>query len=315
MWARIASMLGRAGAPHAGRRRQPGCVRQAGLSPARSPGQWRHLGTPFCAGRRRYPMETRSPSWIVAFGASASNDGALLFQRFGDEVSELAWVDRAGAMTGTVGSDQGRAAHPALSPDEQRIAFEDRTGIRIHAPDRGVRMPLGSLDTVQLAPVWSPQGDLIYYVTEAARGSDGEGVAIRVVKAEGGVPKTIVDSGFHPWISRDGRYLTYEIGGPERKDIWVRDLQAPTRPSRKFSVGHGLRRICDSPRMRASEFFSLVTSRRASTNSPWGRLPGGEDRIQLSNGGVRYLSHTYGAPPVIRSTTSANPTAPSWSWT
>ena len=228
-----------------------------------------------------------------AFGASASNDGALLFQRFGDEVSELAWVDRAGAMTGTVGSDQGRVAHPALSPDERSIAFTGRGGIRIHAPDRGVRMPLGSPDTVQLTPVWSPEGDLIYYVTEAARGSDDEGVAIRVVKAEGGVPKTIVDSGFHPWISRDGRYLTYEMGGVERTDIWVRDLQAPTLPSRKFSVGTG---YSADLRLSPDARFGIFLAGDGTTGKYefyLSRFPGGEDRIQLSNGGVRYFSRAY----------------------
>jgi serine/threonine-protein kinase len=225
------------------------------------------------------------------FGASASADGGLLYQVAGTYESQLIWVTREGAMRGQVATDQGTARDPALSPDETRIAFEGRAGIRIHAPDRGVRMPLGSPDAVQIRPVWSPDGDQIFYVT--ASGPDGEGARIRVVRAEGGVPVTVADSGAYPAVSADGRYLTYRTGGVEDSDIWYRDLRAPASPARKFLVGPG---YAGSLRISPDGRFAAFVAGDARTGKHeiyLSRFPGGEDRIQVSTGGVRYYSRVY----------------------
>jgi Tol biopolymer transport system component len=225
------------------------------------------------------------------FGASASADGGLLYQVAGTYESQLIWVTRAGAMRGQVATDQGTARSPALSPDETRIAFEGRAGIRIHAPDRGVRMPLGSPDTVQVRPVWSPTGDQIFYVT--ASGPDGEGAGIRMVRAEGGVPVTVADSGADPAVSADGRYLTYRTGGVEDSDIWYRDLRAPASPAIQFLVGPGYAASLRlSPDARFAAFVAGDT--RTGKNEIYlSRFPGGEDRVQVSTGGVRYYSRVY----------------------
>jgi eukaryotic-like serine/threonine-protein kinase len=226
-----------------------------------------------------------------AFGASASPDGSLLYQVAGTYESQLIWVARDGAMRGEVTTDQGRARRPALSPDETRIAFEGRTGIRIHAPDRGLRMPLGSPDTIQTRPVWAPAGDRIFYVT--ASGPDGEETRIRMVRAEGGVPVTIADSGFDPGVSADGHYLTYRTGEVEDFDLWFRDLRDPASPPRRFLVGPGSAaslRLSPDGRFAA---FVAGDPRTGKYEIYLSRFPSGEDRIQVSAGGVRYYSLVY----------------------
>jgi hypothetical protein len=223
--------------------------------------------------------------------ASASADGGLLYRVAGTYESQLIWVTREGAIRGEVTTDQGTARSPALSPDEARIAFEGRSGIRIHAPDRGVRMALGTTDTLQSRPVWSPAGDQIFYVT--ATGPDGEGTAIRVVRAEGGVPVTVADSGFDPAVSADGRYLTYRTGEVEDGDLWYRDLRAPASPAGKFLVGPGyVGSLRLSPDGRFAAFVA-GDSRTGKHEIYLSRFPGGEDRIQVSTGGVRYFSRVY----------------------
>ncbi len=227
----------------------------------------------------------------AALNASASADGALLYRVAGENDTELVWVDRDGAIRGTVGSDAGFARNPALSPDERRIAFEGKERIRILAPERGVRMPLGSSDSIQFAPAWSGAGDRIFYFTTS--GVDDEGIAIRAVKAEGGEPVTVVDSAFDPWVSRDGRYLTYTTGGNESSDVWFRELRAPSATSQRFPVGEGSSlELRLSPDGRFATFLA-GDSRTGKFEVYLSRFPAGEDRIQVSSGGVRRRSRVY----------------------
>ena len=227
----------------------------------------------------------------AALGASASTDGALLYRVAGENHAEIVWVDRDGVVRGTVGSHDGFARHPALSPDERRIAFDGKEGIRIHAPERGVRMPLGSPDPVQGRPAWSAGGDQIYYNTGS--GTDDEGRAIRVVRAEGGQPETVVDSAFGPWVTRDGRYLTYTTGNNEFSRVWYRHLRAPNATSHRFPVGEGSSldlKLSPDARFAAYLAGSSTTGRFEVYLS---RFPGGEDRIQVSSGGVRHETRVH----------------------
>jgi len=231
--------------------------------------------------------------FLVVDGASraSASNGMLLYQIAGDNESELVWVDRQGAMRGTVASDQGSARNPALSPDENRVAFEGRIGIRIHTPDRGLRMPLGSPDTVQGSPAWSPTGDRIFYVSTSA--ADAEGIKIRVVQAAGGEAVTMVDSGHAPAVSTDGHFLTYVTGGVEQRAIWYRDLRVPGSAPREFVVGEG---YAAELRLSPDGRFAAFLAGDAKTGKYeiyLSRFPGGEDRIQVSSGGVRYFSRLY----------------------
>jgi Tol biopolymer transport system component len=152
-------------------------------------------------------------------------------------------------------------------------------------------MALGSTDTLQSRPAWTPAGDQIFYVT--ASGPDGDGTAIRMVRTEGGVPVTVADSGFDPAVSADGRYLTYRTGGAEDGDTWFRDLRTPASPAGKFLVGPGYAgslRISPDGRFAA---FVAGDSRTGKHEIYLSRFPGAEDRVQVSTGGVRDYSRVY----------------------
>jgi len=101
----------------------------------------------------------------------------------------------------------GSPRQPSLSPDGRQLAFiqEDAAGV----PQVFVRSLAGG-PSLQLtsggslgarSPRWSAGGTIVYDVP-------GEG--IRSVPAKGGAPRQLVAAGFHPSLSRDGRWLLYQ---------------------------------------------------------------------------------------------------------
>ncbi len=224
---------------------------------------------------------------------SASRDGALLFAAAGSYEHELIWVDRKGAMREEVGSDEGVARLPALSPDENRIAFDGKAGIRIVAPARGVRMAMGDPDPHQARPVWSATGDRIYYMSYRPGGEDQEDALIREMTPGAGAPAVVVNSGFDPGVSADGRYFTYTMGNVSNEDLWYRDLREAGSAPRPFLVSPeftGSLRLSPGGRYAAFVAGDWTSGRFEVYLS---RFPGGEDRTQVSTGGLRYNSPVY----------------------
>jgi Tol biopolymer transport system component/tRNA A-37 threonylcarbamoyl transferase component Bud32 len=224
---------------------------------------------------------------------SVSRSGALLYTAPGTYEEQLVWVDRGGVMREAVASDDGVARNPALSPDESRIAFNGKAGVRIHVPSRGVRMALGGDDKVQTAPVWAPTGDRVYYESVRAGARDQEDALIRATTPGTGATVTITDSGFDPAFSADGRYLTYTTGNVSNQDLWFVDLRAPSSTATAFSA---------SPEFASALRVSPDGRHAAFVVGDWttgkfeiylSRFPGGQERTQVSSGGISYLSRVY----------------------
>jgi Tol biopolymer transport system component len=225
---------------------------------------------------------------------SASNAGSLLYKAAGGYDETLIWVDRGGAMREAIVSSDAVVRNPALSPDETQIAFDGAAGIRVLAPGRGVRAALGATDSIQREPAWSAAGDRIVYVSSRTGGRDQEDDMIRMAGLDGGVPITMADSGFDPAISSDGRYFTYTTGNVSNQSLWYRDLRASQSAARVFPPNPpafaGSFRVSPDDRYAA---FVAGDWKSGTFEIYLSRFPGGEDRTQVSSGGVRYTSHVY----------------------
>jgi serine/threonine protein kinase/Tol biopolymer transport system component len=102
---------------------------------------------------------------------SASSGEVLVTQTGkGASLSQLTWFDRTGKPAGTVGMP-GSYSNVRLSPDGRRVAAEQtdpdgrNTHIWIHEPARGATTRLTFDPSLHQAPIWSPDGKQILYVS------------------------------------------------------------------------------------------------------------------------------------------------------
>ncbi len=164
-------------------------------------------------------------------GAALSESGSLLYQRGGGS-SQLVTVDEHGVVRTLV--DSVRAyAHPRLSPDGRRIAFEVRGpsdaqvsvyDLAAHTVERLTRD--GSNDR----PEWSPDGKRIMY--PSAR---GDTTALRWKAADGSGPETQVQIHAYPIregvLTPDGRSVVYRVDADtSNRDVFMASLTGDHTP-------------------------------------------------------------------------------------
>jgi Tol biopolymer transport system component len=140
----------------------------------------------------------------------------------GDPVSQLTVLDRQGKALQRVGP-AGRYGQPALSPDGTRIATRwfdtfapgGRSDIWVVDIASGKTTPISNDAPPDFAPMWSPDGKQIFYVSARAGGyqgiyrknADGTGEAEFIYRYEPGAPVNLRD------ISADGKQLLFNSGG------------------------------------------------------------------------------------------------------
>jgi Tol biopolymer transport system component len=145
-------------------------------------------------------------------GATLSASGTLLSLR-GAATRELVRVTRAGVSTKLLGAERAYA-HPRLSPDGRRVAFEmtDPRGADIWVADLALQtMERITTDGRSDRPEWSPDGRRLLYSsgrtlpsTLYEQPADGSGVSVKVVDGTGlGVREGV----YFP----DGRSVVYRV--------------------------------------------------------------------------------------------------------
>jgi eukaryotic-like serine/threonine-protein kinase len=168
-------------------------------------------------------------------GVSASATGVVAYRASGGAGGQrqLTWVDRSGAVRGTVGPPEGSLSSPRLSPDGRRVAFSRKTqgnaDIWLQDEARASRMTFGSGASQFL--VWSPDGRrLAFMSTEGTanglyqKPTDGAQAQESLLVSQ--LPK------FPSSWSADGRYLLYfsPNSGQGGVDLWVLPMTGTRKP-------------------------------------------------------------------------------------
>jgi Tol biopolymer transport system component len=171
-------------------------------------------------------------SYGAVFGyapASVSENGILAYHAGrGISESQLVWYDRAGKELGKVGA-RSNANGFALSPDEKTVAApRSQTAARsiwdiwLHEIGRGAETRFTFHQSINMQPVWSPDGRRLMFTSNRAgpydlylKDTSGAGQDEAFFQKPG-TPKYVTD-----W-SRDGRFLLYVDTDPRTKwDLWT----------------------------------------------------------------------------------------------
>jgi eukaryotic-like serine/threonine-protein kinase len=164
--------------------------------------------------------------------ASASSTGVVAYRAGESGQRQLTWVDRSGAVRGTVGPPDGSLASPRLSPDGRKVAFsretQGKTDIWLQDDARASRLTFGS--GVSIFPVWSPDGSRLAF-------SSGEGTTLGFYQkpvngAQAQEPLLLSQKIQYPtsW-SEDGQHLLYFTVDPgPGVDLWVLPMIGTRKP-------------------------------------------------------------------------------------
>jgi eukaryotic-like serine/threonine-protein kinase len=221
-----------------------------------------------------------------------SRTGTLVYSDVPSTRLQLLWCDRSGKTLSTIGDPQPQQS-PALSPDGRRLAIASRESgaadIWLYELDREIKTKtrIGAVALVPGQSVWTPAGDEITYVSNAAGNADvvskpstGNGEAILLA----GTP---LDEQAPDW-SPGRKFLIYTMRSSETKaDVLYRErrqdgtLGSP-QVFLKTAFNEGL------PRFSPDGRFVLYMSDESGKNEIYVRdFPAGKNKWQIStNGGV-----------------------------
>ena len=158
-------------------------------------------------------------------GTTVAGDGTLVYVDHVPSMSQLAFVDRAGALKEQIGQPMEDVFNLALSPDGRSVAFsaalDFNRDIWIHDLERNLRNRLTNAPEIDYSPVWSAKGDEVGFTSDRM----GRDYDIFRQRVDGTAePEVLVGSPVREvagdW-SGDGKYLIYRRMNPQtRADLW-----------------------------------------------------------------------------------------------
>jgi eukaryotic-like serine/threonine-protein kinase len=186
---------------------------------------------PLVRARRRWP-------WVAAaLAATAVLAAATLLLR--DRAPASA---RSEATVRQLTFDPGLEDEPALSPDGTMVAYvTDETGnfeIRLQPVTGGKAVAFAPSEADEAQPAWAPDGTRIAFVSSRDRGGPlrvGLGLAelqqyvysrngdIFLAPPLGGTPVKLVEDGYYPSWSPDGKQIVFQSARGGQGDLWIID--------------------------------------------------------------------------------------------
>lgn len=157
--------------------------------------------------------------------------GAAATETTADQPQQLAWVDRSGAVMGTIGPRMNSILDPSISPDGAHVAVRGRE----HEGDRDHLWILEGATGNRITTnhgferhmVWSPDGERIAYSVQ----DEGEMSDLFVRPADGSGSDTplVVSEDMHKWYpswSPDASMVVFHTNEPETgaRDLWYVDV-------------------------------------------------------------------------------------------
>jgi Tol biopolymer transport system component len=202
------------------------------------------MARPFDAARGEFegePVVVADPvgvdANVYAAAVSASTAGLVAYRSGGPSRRQLAWFDRSGGPSGTVGQpDENDLLGPELSPDGRRVAvyraIRNARNIWLLDVDRGVSNPFTNEPSTAHHPRWSPDGGRIAF--QSLR-TERPGLYLKPLTGTAG-EELLVASAMHSAIpndwSSDGRFLVTTTNDPKtRGDIWTVPLGGDRTPA------------------------------------------------------------------------------------
>ncbi len=165
-----------------------------------------------------------------AYAPSVSGDGTLVYAT-GASRYELAWIDRSGGITGTIGQSQSDAIkYLSISPDDRRVAVMEGLDIWIYDTIRGGKSRLTREAVVDIFPAWAPDGEQVAFTSFRSGNID-----IWVKQATGtGEARLLVggpeDQRFPRWSPKDDFLVFYILDPETERDLWYQPLTGDGRP-------------------------------------------------------------------------------------
>ena len=224
---------------------------------------------------------------------SASETGTLVFPKAGLINTELVWFDLDGRRRGTVPMPPGHYAGLQFSPDGRRIAVERRNSaasMDIWVADlaRGVATRVIFEPGVNVAPIWSPDGDRIVYSSNRAGPYD---LYVRSLSGSGQdepLPKsTSVFTAPLVW-SHDGRFiLVQSFDVTTNWDVRVLTLDGgrPTTPLVQGLANEGLALLSPDGR-----WLTYLSDQSGSPQFYAQPFPGPGEKYQLTVRGACFAT-------------------------
>ena len=253
------------------------------------------MALPFDAKNLQVAGEPRPIAQQVSFDRNApvfcsSDNGILLYES--NKVaaaSELVWVDRQGKELGKVGKLEGYG-DISLSPDESRLAYssqDKKSGtddIWVYDITRDVPTRLTFDPSNEEWPIWSPDGQFVYYSVFNGsswqirkKGIDGLSEAVRIPTGD--------SSSVGPnSITPDGSRLIFTIFGAPWK-LGIINLKDSTRLTNFSTSGFTETFAQVSPN---NEYVSYSSRESGEMNVYVRKLDGSGAKWQISTGGGNY---------------------------
>jgi hypothetical protein len=221
---------------------------------------------------------TGEPFLILA-GASSpsvSRDGTLTFVRGASTgLEQLVWVGLDGKVEAANSQPQPYIGSPRLSPDGSRAAVVSRDqglDVWIHDFKRNTRTRLTFDPAIDQSPVWSPNGDQIFYANL------NHGLAVKTADGTGTVQ--YLGEGESPSLSGDGKYLAFTRDGKDTAaDIWYMPLTGERKPVSLLATPASEIQPQISPDGR---YLAYVSDESGAPQVYLTRFPSGEGKWQVS---------------------------------
>ena len=194
------------------------------------------------------PAEVANDVMTRGKPVSASTGGAILYRNIaGVNTSQFVWMDREGNRLESFNVTNGtNAANPQLSPDDDRVVFEQTSltngAVTLWTLDLtrgGVSQQMTVSPTTDAQPVWSPDGATVAFFRVVEETTD-----LHVMDVDSSETSQIEESeanDFPTDWSSDGEWLIFTRQGPEGQSIWARPMNGsePAEPVQIVNTPNG----------------------------------------------------------------------------